>query len=121
MAGNKVEGWFLFTGVLEDLTEKLADHLTGHLPDSQLLFLHWAWSSSRMRPAMRRRNSMSASAHRMGSAEVAPMMEYPATESPMRNALVTGSPRMQDGEAVIGDEPGLGIAVDADTIQRYGV
>jgi L-alanine-DL-glutamate epimerase-like enolase superfamily enzyme len=56
-----------------------------------------------------------------GSAEVAPMMEYPATESPMRNALVTGSPRMQDGEAVIGDEPGLGIAVDADTIQRYGV
>jgi len=38
MAGNKVEGWFLFTGVLEDLSEKLTDHMAGQLPDSRLLF-----------------------------------------------------------------------------------
>jgi L-alanine-DL-glutamate epimerase-like enolase superfamily enzyme len=65
--------------------------------------------------------NLAASAHWMASAEAAPMMEYPVTESPLRNELVTGIPRLQDGEVVIGDEPGLGIDLDADTIERYRV
>jgi L-alanine-DL-glutamate epimerase-like enolase superfamily enzyme len=49
------------------------------------------------------------------------MMEYPVTASPLRNELVMGIPAMEDGEVVVGDEPGLGIDLDPDTIARYRV
>jgi L-alanine-DL-glutamate epimerase-like enolase superfamily enzyme len=65
--------------------------------------------------------NLAASAHWMASAEVAPMMEYPVTASPLRNELVIGMPTMQGGEVVIGDEPGLGLTLDEAVIQRYRV
>jgi L-rhamnonate dehydratase len=65
--------------------------------------------------------NLAASAHWMASAEAAPMMEYPVTASPLRNELVIGLPAMQDGEVVIGDEPGLGLNLDEAVIQRYRV
>ena len=65
--------------------------------------------------------NLAASAQWMGSAETAPMMEYPVTASPLRNELVAGMPTMQDGEVVIGDEPGLGVTLNADIIERYRV
>ena len=65
--------------------------------------------------------NLAASAHWMASAEAAPMMEYPVTESPLRNKLVVGIPQMQGGEVVIGDEPGLGVDVDTDIVERYRV
>lgn len=42
MAGNKIEGWLLFTGVLKDLGENLTDNATGQLSDSKLAFSAWA-------------------------------------------------------------------------------
>jgi L-alanine-DL-glutamate epimerase-like enolase superfamily enzyme len=65
--------------------------------------------------------NLAASTHWMASSEDAPMMEYPVTESPLRNKLVTGIPRLQDGEVVVADEPGLGITLDVDTIEHYRV
>ena len=65
--------------------------------------------------------NLAASAHWMMSAESAPMMEYPVTASPLRNELVIGMPTMQGGEVLVGDEPGLGIALDEAVVKRYGV
>ena len=63
--------------------------------------------------------NLAASAQWMASAESAPMMEYPVTASPLRNELVTGMPTMRDGEVVIGDDPGLGVELDAQVVERY--
>ena len=57
----------------------------------------------------------------MASAESAPMMEYPVTASPLRNELVIGIPAMRDGEVVIGDDPGLGVELDPQVVERYRV
>ena len=65
--------------------------------------------------------NLAASAHWMASAEAAPMMEYPVTASPLRNALVIGMPQMVEGEVVVGDAPGLGIDLDPATLDRYRV
>jgi len=65
--------------------------------------------------------NLAASAQWMASAETAPMMEYPITASPLRNDLVVGMPTMQDGQVVVGDDPGLGISLDSATIERYRV
>jgi L-rhamnonate dehydratase len=65
--------------------------------------------------------NLAASAHWMASAQSAPMMEFPVTASPLRNQLVMGVPTMQDGAVLVGDEPGLGIDLDPDTIARYRV
>jgi len=65
--------------------------------------------------------NLAASAHWMASAESAPMMEFPLTDSPLRNALVTGVPTLEDGDVVIGDAPGLGIALDPQVLARYRV
>ena len=65
--------------------------------------------------------NLAASAQWMGTAEAAAMMEYPVTASPLRNDLVAGMPVMQGGEVVIGDEPGLGVTLNADVVERYRV
>jgi L-rhamnonate dehydratase len=65
--------------------------------------------------------NLMASAQWMASAEAAPFMEYPVTHSPLRNDLVIGLPEMVDGHVVIGDRPGLGIALDPATIERFRV
>jgi L-rhamnonate dehydratase len=63
--------------------------------------------------------NLAASAHWMASAKTAPMIEYPVTASPLRNELVIGMPRMHEGDVLVGDEPGLGIRLDAETVRRY--
>jgi L-rhamnonate dehydratase len=65
--------------------------------------------------------NLAASAQWMGSAEEAPMMEYPVTASPLRNDLVVGIPPMIDGEVAIGDAPGLGIRLNPETLGRFRV
>jgi L-alanine-DL-glutamate epimerase-like enolase superfamily enzyme len=57
----------------------------------------------------------------MASVEVAPMIEYPVTASPLRNELVTGIPTMMDGDVIVGDAPGLGISLDSKTLERYRI
>jgi L-rhamnonate dehydratase len=65
--------------------------------------------------------NLAASAHWMASVEVAPMIEYPVTASPLRNELVTGIPTMMDGDVMVGDAPGLGISLDSKTLERYRI
>jgi len=65
--------------------------------------------------------NLAASAQWMASAEEAPFMEYPVTRSPLRNDLVLGLPEMVGGEVVVGDRPGLGIALDQATVDRFRV
>jgi L-rhamnonate dehydratase len=65
--------------------------------------------------------NLAASAQWMASAEEAPFLEYPVTHSPLRNDLVTFLPQMVDGMVVPGDRPGLGIALDQPTIDRFRV
>jgi L-alanine-DL-glutamate epimerase-like enolase superfamily enzyme len=65
--------------------------------------------------------NLTASAQWMASAEEAPYMEYPVTPSPLRNDLVQGIPAMVDGQVEVGDRPGLGIALDPATIERFRV
>ena len=49
------------------------------------------------------------------------MMKFPVTASPLRNELVVDMPTTQDGEVVVGDEPGLGIGLNQTAIKRYRV
>jgi L-alanine-DL-glutamate epimerase-like enolase superfamily enzyme len=55
----------------------------------------------------------------MASAEQAPMMEFPLTDSPLRSALVTGAPTLADGHVVVGGSPGLGIGLNETVLARY--
>ena len=65
--------------------------------------------------------NLAASAQWMAAAEAAPFMEYPFTQSPLRNELVAGIPRMIDGMVEVGNGPGLGITLDPTVIARYRV
>ncbi len=65
--------------------------------------------------------NLMASVQWMASAEEAPFMEYPVTPSPLRNDLVIGLPEMVDGHVRVGERPGLGIALDPATIERFRV
>jgi len=62
-----------------------------------------------------------SSVHWAAAAPEAPFVEYPFTESPLRNELVTGIPPMQDGQVVLPDAPGLGIQLDEAIIARFRV
>ena len=65
--------------------------------------------------------NLAASLQWVAAAEEAPMIEFPLTASPLRNRLVSGLPELRDGHVAIGDRPGLGIALDEETIARYRV
>jgi L-alanine-DL-glutamate epimerase-like enolase superfamily enzyme len=65
--------------------------------------------------------NLAASLQWMASAPEAPFTEYPLTESPLRNELVTGLPPLEDGWVPIPDGPGLGVGLDASVIERYRV
>jgi L-alanine-DL-glutamate epimerase-like enolase superfamily enzyme len=62
-----------------------------------------------------------SSIHWAASAPEAPFIEYPFTESPLRNDLVAGIPPMRDGQVLLPDAPGLGITLDDAVIARYRV
>ena len=65
--------------------------------------------------------NLAASLQWMAAAEDAPFNEYPLTESPLRNQLVLGLPRLVDGWVEIGDAPGLGITLDDAVARRFTV
>jgi L-alanine-DL-glutamate epimerase-like enolase superfamily enzyme len=62
-----------------------------------------------------------SSIHWAAAAPEAPFVEYPFTESPLRNELVSGIPPMQDGQVVLPEAPGLGIQLDEAVIARFRV
>ena len=55
------------------------------------------------------------------SAPDMPVTEYPVTESPLRNELVIGLPRLENGFVVPSDRPGIGIEIDDSVVERYRV
>jgi len=65
--------------------------------------------------------SLAASLHWMAAAEEAQFNEYPVTASPLRNDLVSGLPKLADGDVTIPQGPGLGITINDDVIERYRV
>ena len=65
--------------------------------------------------------NLAASVQWMAAAEEAPFNEYPLTESPLRNELVVGLPRLVDGWVEVGENPGLGISIDSDVARRFRV
>ena len=65
--------------------------------------------------------NLAASVQWMAASEEAPFNEYPLTESPLRNDLVIGLPRLVDGWAEVSEAPGLGIALDEAVARRFRV
>ncbi|UCH24467.1 MAG: mandelate racemase/muconate lactonizing enzyme family protein [Trueperaceae bacterium] len=63
--------------------------------------------------------NLAASLQWMGSAPDAPFIEYPFTESPLRNELVPGLPVLEDGWVRIPDGPGLGVGLDEAVVERF--
>lgn len=63
--------------------------------------------------------NLAASLQWMAAAEDAPFNEYPLTESPLRNELVVGLPRLVDGWVDVSDAPGLGITLDDAVARRF--
>ena len=48
-------------------------------------------------------------------------MEYPLDENPLRSELCKKSIVMQDGVVTVFDEPGLGVELNPETVERYRV
>ncbi len=65
--------------------------------------------------------NLAASVQWMAASEEAPFNEYPLTESPLRNDLVIGLPRLADGWVEVSEAPGLGIALDEAVARRFRV
>ena len=65
--------------------------------------------------------NLAASVQWMAAAEEAPFIEYPLTQSPLRNDLVIGLPRLVNGWVEVGDAPGLGITIDDAVARRFRV
>jgi L-alanine-DL-glutamate epimerase-like enolase superfamily enzyme len=65
--------------------------------------------------------NLAASLQWMGSAPEAPFNEFPLTESPLRNELITGLPTSVNGWVDIPDTPGLGIELNEPTVEQYRV
>lgn len=63
--------------------------------------------------------NLAASVQWMAASEEAPFNEYPLTESPLRNDLVIGLPRLVDGWVEVSASPALGIAIDEAVAQRF--
>jgi L-rhamnonate dehydratase len=62
-----------------------------------------------------------ASLQWMAAAGQAPFIEYPITESPLREQLVRTFPHPQDGWLTVPDAVGLGIELDDDIVDLYRV
>lgn len=62
-----------------------------------------------------------SSIHWAAAAPAAPFIEYPFTESPLRNALVNGIPPMRDGQVTLPEAAGLGITLDEAVVARFRV
>ena len=62
-----------------------------------------------------------SSIHWAAAAPEAPFVEYPFTESPLRNELVAGIPPMRDGHVEVPQAAGLGVSLDERVIARFRV
>jgi D-galactarolactone cycloisomerase len=49
-----------------------------------------------------------------------PMFEYDTSSHPFRQDLIGGAVSMSDGKVSIPQNPGIGVEVDCDTLERYG-
>jgi D-galactarolactone cycloisomerase len=49
-----------------------------------------------------------------------PMLEYDTSSHPFRQDLIGGAVRMTDGKVRVPQNPGIGVEVDRDTLERYG-
>ena len=65
--------------------------------------------------------SMAASLHVLAAAPQADVFEYAVTKSPIRYELTHEKFEVVDGLVQTPDGPGLGITIDMDTIEKYGV
>ena len=50
-----------------------------------------------------------------------PLLEYDRTENPIRDRILTTPIEMVDGQVLVPSGHGLGVTVDRDVIERYGV
>ena len=48
------------------------------------------------------------------------MLEYDTSSHPFHQDLIGGAIRMSDGKVRIPQNPGIGVEVDCDTLERYG-
>ncbi len=65
--------------------------------------------------------NLASSLQWMASAPEAVFNEFPLTESPLRNDLVTNLPRIEQGWVRIPDEPGLGVGLNESVVEQYRV
>ena len=49
-----------------------------------------------------------------------PMLEYDTSSHPFRQDLIGGAVCMSDGKVRVPQNPGIGVEVDRDTLERYG-
>jgi L-alanine-DL-glutamate epimerase-like enolase superfamily enzyme len=63
--------------------------------------------------------NLAASLQWVASADEAPFIEFPLSDSDLRNKLVMNAPKRVDGWVLIPEEPGLGVSIDQDVIRRY--
>lgn len=63
--------------------------------------------------------NIAASVHWAAANPAAPLVEYPVRDSPLLNELVIGTPPLQNGYVQVSDEPGLGIELNEEIVQRY--
>jgi L-alanine-DL-glutamate epimerase-like enolase superfamily enzyme len=62
---------------------------------------------------------LAANLHVTAAVENAPLVEYCIEDSPLRWDVVEEAFPVEDGEVAIPDDPGLGVTLDRDTLQRY--
>jgi D-galactarolactone cycloisomerase len=49
-----------------------------------------------------------------------PMLEYDTSSHPFRQDLIGGAIHMSDGKVRVPQNPGIGVEVDRDVLERYG-
>ena len=64
---------------------------------------------------------VAASMHLIAAIPNAPVLEYSVTESPIRKGILTTPFEMKDGYVSIPQKPGLGIEINGEVLDRYGV
>ncbi len=65
--------------------------------------------------------SLAASLHVLAIVPQAEVLEYAVTDSPLRNELTHERLELVDGYVHVPDAPGLGITINEDVLERYGV
>lgn len=64
---------------------------------------------------------VAASMHLIAAIPNAPVLEYSVTESPIRKGILTSPFEMKDGYVSIPQKPGLGIEINREVLDKYGI